>query len=383
MQDPDFSYIATNEALVSCCQQLASGDFVAVDSEFMRTDTYYPIAGLIQLADADCCFLLDPLGIQEWGPLQALFTNRDLVKVLHSCSEDLEVFQHLFGVLPEPVFDTQLAAAFLGQGFGMGFQRLVESSLGLELEKGETRSDWLQRPLSESQLHYAALDACCLVPLYQQQRQQLEQLERLDWLDEESRAIRASWLASHDPQRYYLRFKSAWKLKRHALLALQRLCVWREALAAERNIPRGRVVRDNCLFEIVQKDITESRALLSIRDFGESRVRRYGEQIVAILSEAKAVPLDQCPPRLPGPLSPATRKLLARMRDFLEQYARQQHIAVELLLKKQDLESILRPLDSDGVEASELTLPDTMTSWRRNSIGESLLDRLEKERGAQ
>ena len=162
----DIHWIRDNDSLGQHCAEWQNLPFVALDTEFMRVDTFYPIAGLIQIGDGERAYLIDPLTIDNWQPLSALLENPAVVKVLHACSEDLEVLLRLTGSLPAPLFDTQLAAAYLNLGFSMGYSRLVKEVLDLDLPKGETRSDWLQRPLSETQISYAAEDALHLAEVY-------------------------------------------------------------------------------------------------------------------------------------------------------------------------------------------------------------------------
>ena len=151
-------WIAQDDDLAQLCARLRQQAAIAVDTEFMRTDTFYPIAGLIQLGDGKTSYLIDPLAITDVAPLRELMLDEQVVKVLHACSEDLEVFECLLQVVPAPIFDTQIGAAFAGLGFSMGYANLVKTLLHTEIPKDETRSDWLQRPLSASQLKYAALD---------------------------------------------------------------------------------------------------------------------------------------------------------------------------------------------------------------------------------
>ncbi len=152
----DIHWIRDDDSLALHCAQWQSLPFVALDTEFMRVDTFYPIAALLQIGDGKSAWLIDPLLINDWRPLSALLENPAVIKVVHACSEDLEVLLRLTGSLPVPLFDTQLAAAYLNLGFSMGYSRLVQEVLNIDLPKGETRSDWLQRPLSETQISYAA-----------------------------------------------------------------------------------------------------------------------------------------------------------------------------------------------------------------------------------
>src|SRR5690554_2975724 len=150
--------IDQNSVLAEHCRNWLQLSFVAIDTEFVRTETYFPIAGLIQVGDGRHAYLIDPLQITDWSALVQVLEEPSVVKVLHACSEDLEVFQHLCGALPAPLFDTQIAAAYLGMDFSMSYSRLVSSLLHVDLPKEETRSDWLRRPLSPEQLQYAVED---------------------------------------------------------------------------------------------------------------------------------------------------------------------------------------------------------------------------------
>jgi ribonuclease D len=164
----DIQWIGDNASLAQHCATWRSLAFVAVDTEFMRVDTFYPIAGLLQVSEGERAYLIDPLLISDWTPFAELLQDPAVVKVLHACSEDLEVFLRLTGSLPGPLFDTQLAAGYLNLGFSMGYSRLVQAVLNIELPKGETRSDWLQRPLSATQVSYAAEDVLHLAEVYAQ-----------------------------------------------------------------------------------------------------------------------------------------------------------------------------------------------------------------------
>lgn len=169
----EIHWIRDDQTLAEHCQSWRELPFVALDTEFMRVDTFYPKAGLIQVGVGEHAYLIDPLLIGDWQPLADLLDDTAVVKVLHACSEDLEVLLRLTGKLPQPLFDTQLAAGYLNIGFSMGYSRLVQEVLGLDLPKGETRSDWLQRPLSDTQVSYAAEDAVHLAELFSALRPKL------------------------------------------------------------------------------------------------------------------------------------------------------------------------------------------------------------------
>ena len=194
----EIHWIRDDQSLAEHCRDWHQLPFVAVDTEFMRVDIFYPKAGLIQIGDGQRAFLIDPLLIGNWQPLADLLEDCGVVKVLHACSEDLEVLLRLTGKLPQPLFDTQLAAGYLNLGFSMGYSRLVQEVLGIELPKGETRSDWLQRPLSETQISYAAEDAVHLAELFTVLRPRLSD-DKYAWVLEDGAELVAALRREVEP----------------------------------------------------------------------------------------------------------------------------------------------------------------------------------------
>jgi ribonuclease D len=187
-----WSLVEDDAALDAALSALDGATEIAVDTEFMRRNTYYPQVALLQLCVDDHAWLIDPLKISTLDALRELMLNPACTKILHSCSEDLEVFRHWLAVVPEPLIDTQRAAALVGQAFGLGYRALVAELTGVELDKGETRSDWLKRPLSESQCHYAALDVTELVPAWALLRERAQQQGRMDWISGRGQRARAT-----------------------------------------------------------------------------------------------------------------------------------------------------------------------------------------------
>ncbi|RMV93581.1 ribonuclease D, partial [Pseudomonas coronafaciens] len=247
----DIHWIRDDDSLALYCAQWQSLPFVALDTEFMRVDTFYPIAALLQIGDGKSAWLIDPLLINDWRPLSALLENPDVIKVVHACSEDLEVLLRLTGSLPVPLFDTQLAAAYLNLGFSMGYSRLVQEVLDIDLPKGETRSDWLQRPLSETQISYAAEDAVHLAELFAILRPRLSD-DKYAWLLDDGAELVANLRREVDPYEVYRDAKLAWKLSRAQLAVLRELCAWREREARARNLPRNRIVREHSLWPLAK-----------------------------------------------------------------------------------------------------------------------------------
>ncbi|GFM50902.1 Ribonuclease D [Pseudomonas cichorii] len=367
----DIHWIRDDDSLARQCAQWQSLPFVALDTEFMRVDTFYPIAALLQIGDGSSAWLIDPLLISDWTPLSALLENTDVIKVVHACSEDLEVLLRLTGSLPAPLFDTQLAAAYLNIGFSMGYSRLVQEVLNIDLPKGETRSDWLQRPLSETQISYAAEDAVHLAELFGLLRPRLSD-EKYLWVLEDGAELVANLRRETDPYELYRDAKLAWKLSRAQLAVLRELCAWREIQARSRNLPRNRIVREHSLWPLARTQPDNLSALARIEDMHPRTVRQDGEFLLELIRKSASLPPDQWPPALPEPLPIEASGILKGLRAIGQQYAEQLDIAPEVVLRKKTLEALLKSGYPDG----PYTLPDSLRGWRRELMGQALLDSL-------
>ncbi|WP_439107058.1 ribonuclease D [Congregibacter sp.] len=360
-----WTLVESDEALAVALATLDDAAEIAVDTEFMRRNSYYPHVALLQLCADDHAWLIDPLQITELEGLRALMTDPARVKVLHSCSEDLEVFKHWLGVLPTPLVDTQRATALLGMGFGLGYRALIEQLLGVELEKGETRSDWLKRPLSESQCHYAALDVLELVPAWKILKQSAEDQGRMEWvLAEGEEAIRLLQARERD---VYRRVKSASRLSRRQLEALRRLCEWREDLARNVDKPRGWIVEDKAFLAIAQAQPQDQEALADLDVLPAAVLRRQGPTIVACVQGALDVAEEKLPEALPGPLVSSQRNLLKALREVAKGIAADMGVAPEILISGADLELLLR--EASGVD---IVVPERWKGWRWEAVIEPL-----------
>ena len=367
----DIHWILDDASLARHCAEWQALPYVALDTEFMRVDTFYPIAGLIQIGDGARAYLIDPLVINQWQPLAQLLENPAVIKVVHACSEDLEVLLRLTGSLPAPLFDTQLAAAYLNLGFSMGYSRLVQEVLGLELPKGETRSDWLQRPLSDTQVSYAAEDAVHLAEVYERLHPQLS-ADKAAWVLEDGAELVAQLRREVDPQLVYRDAKLAWKLSRAQLAVLRELCAWREREARARNLPRNRIVREHSLWPLAKTQPDNLQALAKIEDMHPRTVRQDGEFLLDLIKRAGSLPPDQWPAALPEPLPVEASAVLKQLRAVGQAEAERLNIAPEVMLRKKTLEALLKSGYPDG----PYTLPDSLRGWRRELMGQALLDSL-------
>jgi ribonuclease D len=362
-------YIDTNEQLAQCCQQWSQQAILALDTEFIRTDTYYPIGALIQLSDGEHNYLIDPLQIDQFDDFKAILVNPQIVKVLHSCSEDLEVFYRLFGVLPAPIFDTQIAAGMDGYGFSLGYQALTEVMLSLHVPKGETRSNWLQRPLTDSQIHYAALDVEYLPEIYSLLSQSLQGKGRLHWVQQDCARMVNDFTDLDGIADYYKKVKTAWKLSPPQLAVLQKITQWREYKARELDRPRGRVLKDRSCFEIARLQPDTIEGLAAIDEIGPKLVRTQGETLLQLIKDAQQLSASEHPPRMPKPLPPETGSILKRLKAHVKKLAEQLQLAPELLVRKRDYEALLR----SGFDQQPFQLPPTLNDWRKEVVGNDLL----------
>lgn len=367
MKNYPYQWIDSDQKLNDICQDLGSCNELAIDTEFMRTSTFFPKPALIQISDGNNNYLIDPLKIRDFSKLKSILINPNILKVLHSCSEDLEVFQTFLNTHVAPIADTQIAAALLNIGGAIGYANLVNAVLGVELEKGETRSDWLQRPLTETQIHYAIQDVAYLLPTFQQVKQQLQDKNRWQWFEEESRQLEENNQRPVALDDYYKRFKSAWKLNKKELTQLQQLCIWREQKARERDRPRNHVVEEKALQEIATANIQTVEDLGKISSLSRNKKKQYGEEIVNVIQAAKAIESDKQPSALPKPLTRQERELLKQLRATVETVAEEIQLPPEVLAKKGDLEFLVR-----SGKQNQWQLPERLTGWRQPIIGNLL-----------
>lgn len=360
-------WVDSQSELESLCARWQQQAAIAIDTEFMRSHTYFPHAGLIQVGDGQGCYLIDPLAIDDLSALTALMVHPETIKVIHSCSEDLEVFRFLLGVVPKPMFDTQIAAAFANIGFSMGYAALVQDQLSIDLEKGETRSDWMQRPLSQSQLHYAALDVAYLLIVYGKILSQLKSLGRLSWVQEECATLVAAAESPDDFSLAYTKIKLAWKLYPDQLAVLRAVCIWRESKARELDIPRNRLMKEGAAWEVARRKPTQLKQLAHIEGMGNRTLKEYGQELLDLI--AVAAQTSDLPERLPKPLTPAQGEILKAFKAVAQEVSQAQAITPEILTRKKDLEALTR-----SVLAGQVQLPDSFGGWRYAVIGEQLAE---------
>ena len=355
-----YQYIDTNDALVVACEALAQAPAIALDTEFMRVDTFYPIPGLVQLAAGGETYLIDPITIDEWQPLQTLLTDPDTLKVMHACSEDLELFQHWLGLRPTPMADTQIAAAFVDMGLSPGYQSLVHDLLGEEVDKGETRSDWLQRPLRDSQCHYAAADVVHLMQCYDLLVKRMQDKGVWEWFQEDMVRL-ALPKTPIEPELAYTQMKNAWRLEGKAVGRLKGLAAWREEVARSEDRPKNFVVKDTSLIDMARSNPTDLNALGQCMDMRPSSVRRYGKQWLTILGNCSEVV-----PQVAQPLSKLENKHYKQLHQIVNEQAEAAAIQVQLMGRKKELLEVF-----EGIRKKRpFTLPANWNGWRETYLSE-------------
>ena len=358
--------ITKTAELAELCQELAAKDFVAVDTEFMRETTYWPKLCLIQAAAPGVEAVIDPLapGL-ELKPFLDLMANASVLKVFHAARQDLEIFQKLGAALPHPVFDTQIAAMAAGYGDTVAYDALVQQVLKRRLDKSSRFTDWSRRPLSESQLAYALADVTHLRDLYPKLKQSLEQRDRLSWLDEEHAALLDPEVYDTTPEKAWRRLKLR-KTTADYVLALQVAAAWRERQSQQRDVPRGRIVKDEALYEIAEHrpkaagDFDRMRAVP--RGFGNSRA---AQDLLQALDRAFSDPNRphfkyERPPPVPPGLGPTVELL----KVLLRYEADASDVAPRLIASAADVEAI--------AASDEAEVP-AMRGWRRKVFGERAL----------
>jgi len=282
-------YIDNNEHLQQFCSTLHDVKWLALDTEFIREKTYYPELALIQIASDTQIACIDPYKIKDFQPLIELLNNSNIVKIFHSPSQDLELFAHVFGSVPQNMFDTQLASSLLGIGNQIGYADLVNKLCSVQLDKKHTRTDWSRRPLSDSELDYALDDVRYLGNIHQQLCQKLDDSGRLEWLT-------ADFAKLSDISNYQTSWGSLWKklkgvqkLKGNELHYADQLCQWREKQAQHKNLPKRWIIKDEDVVDIARLKPQEINDFKAIRTLNEHFLKQQGSDIIQLLKDADGI----------------------------------------------------------------------------------------------
>jgi ribonuclease D len=357
--------IADTKQLSDASQTLAQGPHVAVDTEFMRETTYWPKLCLIQAAGPKLEVLIDPLapGL-DLSPFLALMANQEVIKVFHAARQDLEIFLRLMGNLPKPIFDAQIGAMACGLGDSIAYDSLVHAMLGRRIDKTHRFTDWSRRPLSEAQLVYAMADVTHLRDLYPIMRERLAMKEREDWIREEHEALNDPDIYDLSPERAWLRLKLR-KTNPDYVAVLQAGAAWRERTAQARDVPRGRVLKDDALQEIAEQRPRNAQAFERLRSvprgFANSRA---GQELIHCINVALAAPERPVVKRERTAPAPSAGSIVELLKVLLRAEAERHEVAPRLIASVADLEAIA---------ASDEAQVPALSGWRRKIFGEQAL----------
>ena len=351
--------ITDSKRLAELCARLAQSPFVAVDTEFMRENTYYPDLCLVQLADANEAAAIDPKaeGLDLTPMLELLCNNEDVLKVFHAGGQDIEIFFNLTGKTPHPMFDTQIAAMALGQGEQIGYSNLVDLWMGIQLDKGARFTDWSRRPLDKRQIDYAIADVTHLSVIFPMMLEKLKTTGRGAWLNDEMDRISDAANYRNDPENAWSRIKVQSR-KPEVLGRLQAMAAWREKEAQRKNIPRGRIMKDETLADIAAHPPKSQADLPKVRGLSPAwRDNEIGARLLAVIEGSQPMARDK-----DGSLVADLLKLLLKIRS------REINVAPRLIVRTEELERLA---------AGERDDLEVLTGWRFEQFGRDALDLVE------
>lgn len=362
-------HIQSDAELQQVCEQFQQAQVLAFDTEFIRRNTYFPKLALLQLASDSTVALIDPLQITHWQPLLDILSNENITKLMHACWEDLEVCHYSLNVLPKNIVDTQLAAAFAGYDWGMGYHRMVSNILGVDLNKTETLTNWLQRPLTEKQMQYAVEDVTYLLQVWEKISVELEEKNVTSWLTQQCAALMQKFVDTTDTSKYYLRAKSVSNLSHRQQFLFAKLSEWRENKAQQKNLPRSWLVPDKVLQDIVKRQPNDEEALLACVKKDRKKVQPFAKKLLEVLQSAMNEEQAAWPPRLEKAVRlPKGHGALA-WRDHLDELAKTLAIPAQLLLSKDEFFSMLFVSEEGVIQAQ---IPEHWSEWKKEAVGKPM-----------
>ncbi len=375
--NPPMLYVTDQRALESLCHTLRQSTRLALDTEFVGEDTFIPRLELIQVATATTAAVIDFPAVQASGSLDVfweLICDAKIEKIVHAGRQDLDLFATHAGQIPKPFFDTQIAAAMVGYGAQVAYANLVQRLHGTKLAKAHTFTNWSARPLSDDQIAYALEDVEFLLSIHTHLQDRLSTLGRLEWVSEEfARLETAVGEKNREPQERYQRIRWWDTLKPKGAAVLRELAAWREAEARRRNVPRGRVMRDEVLLQLARHPPKSVQELRGLRGVHSSEVDRQGEQLLATITSALALPPSAWPevPRERKP-DPESTGIVELLQAVLKARAAEEGIAPTMLATSADLQTLVEAKQN----RTALDVP-ILRGWRRQLAGDLLLQVLE------
>ena len=370
---PEILYIDNNQKLLQLCQQYTQNSQtfqpyqLFIDTEFIRQTSYFPKLALIQITDGHQLAIIDPLVIDDLDPFYQLCMASDIIKVFHSGSQDLEIFYYLWNELPTPIFDTQIAAALLGYGQQIGYANLVKELLDIDLDKSQTRTNWLNRPLSSAQISYAANDVIYLEKIYHRLYQQLIELDRLHWLDEDFRQLSLINTYQIDTAEIWRKVKGYQRIKPAQVIYLQHLAKMREDLAIKKDRVRKHIISDDDLIKLarIQPSTQEQLVKCALPD---KQFQALGQEILETILRAKNTPVGKHP-KLPKKqiLSNQQEAICECLMALCQLSAKEHNISSSFLCQRKEIEKLVT--HKDHIQQSNSTL---LMGWRNELLGKQI-----------
>ncbi len=361
-----YLYIDTQSALESLCRHYTSVNVLAIDTEFVRTETLTPLLGLIQVFDKNQVALIDPVAIEDLSCFADILSNPNIIKVAHSCSEDLEAIWHHMHVLPTSLFDTQFAAGVLDLGVSVGYANLVEQLFKVSVDKGESRTDWIQRPLSDAQCAYASADVTHLMAIYEELKPKVDEQQKTSWVFDEITQLGDKKASVFPAHLAYFNLKNNWKLAGQQLAALQLIAQWRLQEARQQNKSVNFVIKEAAIFELATKLPETHQSLFECHQLYSRQARLYGDQIITLCHSAKSMQVQEYPPRVQRLVEfTGYKQCLSQMKDIVDSMAVQLDVPVTVLASKKQLNQFLKWcwFDFDELEQQGFK-PDLISGWR-------------------
>tara|TARA_R110002033_G_scaffold119836_3_gene163144 strand:+ start:14697 stop:15887 length:1191 start_codon:yes stop_codon:yes gene_type:complete len=364
--------LTDNQDIADICARFATADFITVDTEFMRENTYWPILCLIQISDGKEAAAIDPLakGVDLGPLLELLVDNENVLKIFHAGGQDVEIIHNLTGKTPHPIFDTQIAAMAIGQSEQIGYANLVDNWLGITLDKGARFTDWSRRPLNTRQLEYAIADVTHLATIFPMMLEKLKETGRGIWINAEMEKLADPDNYVNDPEKAWLRVKAQGR-NLEMLGRLKALAAWREREAQSKDLPRGRIMRDETLADIAGHPPRDQSKLGQVRGLSAGwKNNDIGARLMDIIAEAEPLSRNDLPQK--SGRRPKNGKSNALVTDLLKLLLKirsaEMNVASRLLARADDLERIVAG-DREGVPLLE--------GWRYEEFGRDALDLVE------
>ncbi|MGB1292685.1 MAG: ribonuclease D [Pseudoalteromonas sp.] len=369
-----YQLIQTQIQLNTFVEQIRNKPLLAIDTEFMRRRTLYPEVALIQVYDGEHLALIDPLSELSLFDFWEILRDESVLKILHSPSEDIEVFQKYAGFVPAPLFDTQFALQLLGHGNCMGFAHMVKSLLNIDIDKSESRTNWLQRPLTNSQLDYAAADVFHLLPCFDIIIEQINAANYFELVINESNLVAQKRAYQTPDELLYKDIKNAWQLKPSELVVLKELAAWRKNKAIRKNLALNFVLKEHNLVEIAKRKPSSLNALRNIPEVENIEVNRSGVEVLKCIEKAKVVPVSDYPEQLKRLIDfPTYKKAAKDIKQTITKVAKEQGIPEDVMASKKQINQLISWNWKLTPEQRKTHLkPDLLNSWRYEYLKDAI-----------